>query len=184
MLELVRLGLTPETASSAVYIAIQLIGAGVIEGLVVPGLVKDAAAGGWGLRRGLRAFGRWLRRPYPLSWFAVVCTSATVGLAAVVAIQMPPPSDATWRGAFTDYYHCLTEDDRAALADSIVDGVLAEQPELSANRRFMDVTAAVYMNNEKAFVELMMQRLRESGEGAGKWAHTKFLISLGVNGCL
>ena len=39
LLEVVRLGLTPETASSAAYIAVQLIGAGVIGGLVVPRLV-------------------------------------------------------------------------------------------------------------------------------------------------
>ena len=52
LLEVVRLGLTPETASSAAYIAVQLIGAGVIGGRVVPALSAVAVArvydrGGW-----------------------------------------------------------------------------------------------------------------------------------------
>lgn len=98
---------------------------------------------------------------------------------------MPGPSDGGWRDAWAEYHRCLSEDDRAELADSIVDGVLADQPELSANRRFMDVAVAVRLNSEKAFVDSQMRWLEESGAGSLrlKWDFLRLAFTTGAKGC-
>ena len=192
--EVARLGLTAESASSTAYIAVQLIGAGVIGGLVVPRLVKDAAAEGWGLRRGLRDVGggllwvlRWqfgLDRNYrPKLWVKII--AGVVGLMALLFIIVPGPSDAGWRHAWAEYHRCLSADERAELADSIVDRVLADQPELSSSRRFMDVAAAARVNNEKAFVDLMMQGREASGVGSlrDKWRYLRLSFDAAGRDC-